>query len=651
MRARSYRRDKLYNVAFDATGGVIDYSENNVPVDFVSGNADVRSVDFTSSQDPGLLIARNSFFECGIVGDIVIPDNFSGIRKNAFTRSSGINDIYINMPVENVFGTDGTNYSVNPFFNGPVGKLYISAEYIDGYGEVGDTYPLQGGMEIDLWKEKGDYTPSITKSYVFSTPATVNEGQTLLVNLTTTNVEDGTVLYWGIYGDPNQAGQLTAEDISAVQGSVEINNNQGQISFLINTDDIQENTESFFLGLFSDASYNNVLTYSNYIGILDIYPTYQIVSNPSVDEGSQLQVVFNTTHVDDGTTFYWSLTNPLDFSVSSGSFNIQNNTHTFFVSPLLDFIEESSETFQISISKNSNGSNPVATSSNITINNISEEYEIVCNSSVDEGSSLLVTVNSTNVDDGSIVYWDVTNVNDFDVFEGNFEIQNNTGSFTVTPRADLNTEGVETFVINIRSTSNGSAIKETSPAITINDTSTTPAFEEVILYRVNAGGPLLTAIDSGPDWDSDLGSSASQYNNSSLAGNNAYSVSVSNITTGLISNPAHVPIDIYASQRYDASATVEMEWDFPVANGTYTVNLFFSEVYFSSAGIRFFDVSINDEKVLTELDKIVVGGGKYTPVFYSYSRVITDGSIRILLEHVAGGDNPDINGIEIIRTA
>ena len=157
MKVKSYRRDKFYTIALDANGNVLDYSSNTVPVGLMSGNSEVKSVDFMQNEDPGYLIGSYAFYDCGLVGDLVIPGSFTGIRKNSFTKSYGINDIYVNLPVESIFGTTSTNSDVNPFYDGPVGKLYIAPEYIDGYGSIGDTYPDTLGMEIALWKEKGTY--------------------------------------------------------------------------------------------------------------------------------------------------------------------------------------------------------------------------------------------------------------------------------------------------------------------------------------------------------------------------------------------------------------------------------------------------------------------------------------------------------------
>ena len=94
---------------------------------------------------------------------------------------------------------------------------------------------------------------------------------------------------------------------------------------------------------------------------------------------------------------------------------------------------------------------------------------------VDEGSSLTFNITTTNVADGTTLYWTVTNASDFFTTEGDFTIgSDGTGSVTLTPTADTTTEGPEFFALQIRTSNSSGTIVVTSSAVTINDTSTTP---------------------------------------------------------------------------------------------------------------------------------------------------------------------------------
>ena len=96
-------------------------------------------------------------------------------------------------------------------------------------------------------------------------------------------------------------------------------------------------------------------------------------------------------------------------------------------------------------------------------------------STIDEGSTLTINVATANVINGTTLYWSASNAGDFGTSTGNFTITNNAGSFTITPTADITTETLETFTIQLRTESASGTIVSTSENITINDTSQAPS--------------------------------------------------------------------------------------------------------------------------------------------------------------------------------
>lgn len=89
---------------------------------------------------------------------------------------------------------------------------------------------------------------------------------------------------------------------------------------------------------------------------------------------------------------------------------------------------------------------------------------------IDEGAGLLFTVGGSGIADGTY-YWTIeTNAGDVSETSGSFTITGNSGSFTVTPSADATTEGVETFIVYLRSGSIAGTVLA-SETITINDSS------------------------------------------------------------------------------------------------------------------------------------------------------------------------------------
>src|SRR6202040_4098124 len=77
------------------------------------------------------------------------------------------------------------------------------------------------------------------------------------------------------------------------------------------------------------------------------------------------------------------------------------------------------------------------------------------------------------------------------------------------------------------------------------------------------------------------------------------------INTSGVNNPA--PQAVYQSQRYGNFSYV-----FPglQARASYTVHLHFAETYWSSAGQRVFNVSLNGSQVLLKFDIIAATGAK-----------------------------------------
>jgi hypothetical protein len=116
---------------------------------------------------------------------------------------------------------------------------------------------------------------------------------------------------------------------------------------------------------------------------------------------------------------------------------------------------------------------------------------------VDEGDPVTYTVTTTNVSDGTVLYWEVSSPDDFAVDTGNFTINSNTGSFSVTPSADTLTEGTETFTVTIRLGAADGPVVTTTPSVTINDTSfgaTYALSTDAIGGTVNEGDTLVVTL-------------------------------------------------------------------------------------------------------------------------------------------------------------
>lgn len=164
-----------------------------------------------------------------------------------------------------------------------------------------------------------------------------------------------------------------------------------------------------------------------------------------------------------------------------------------------------------------------------------------------------------------------------------------------------------------------------------------------ILYRVNAGGEQLAAVDDGPDWAAD-DTSTSPYRNSGSS-RSWYAQDVPRLDASV---PASTPVAVFNSRRYDPEAEPEMQWSFPVPEGIpVEVRLYLAERTWShnEPGSRVFDILVDGEVVADDFDAAALVG--YNTGVMVSTTVTSDGSVDI--EFVRGVSDPSVFGIEIVR--
>jgi len=326
---------------------------------------------------------------------------------------------------------------------------------------------------------------SLTRTYAFGTiPTSINEGSSGTFNVTTTNVPNGTILYWTI----NLAGNLNSSDFSSTSGSFTINSNAGSFSISTIADQLTEGAESFTVSIRTGSISGPAVRTSNSVTINDtsLTRTYAFGTIPtSINEGSSGTFNVTTTGVPNATTLYWiilhSTTAGADFITASGTFIINSNRGSFVVSPTADAITEGAQTFRVEVRTDSFSGTVRATSGLVTVNDTSTSptYNFgTIPASINEGSSGTFNVTTTGVPNGTTLYWAinltaVVTSGDFPATSGSFTINSNAGSFVVSPRADVSTEGAETFTVSIRTGSISGTVVRTSNSVTINDTSLT----------------------------------------------------------------------------------------------------------------------------------------------------------------------------------
>jgi opacity protein-like surface antigen len=147
--------------------------------------------------------------------------------------------------------------------------------------------------------------------------------------------------------------------------------------------------------------------------------------------------------------------------------------------------------------------------------------------------------------------------------------------------------------------------------------------------RVRCGGPQYTDT-KGQVWQADNG-----YNTGTIS------------TTGQPITGTSDP-KLFQRGRYNADAKNPLTYTFAVAGGTYHVNLLFAEYVFQKPGQRVFNVRMQGQVVLQNLD-LLASAGFDKALTRGVDVTVTNGELTIEFDNVV--QNPIVSAIEIIQTS
>ena len=353
--------------------------------------------------------------------------------------------------------------------------------------------------------------PSTAPTYSVKPAAiSIDEGSTLIFNVTTTNVKDGTTLYWEIY--TGEGSNYAATDrFAAISGSFTVTNNMG--SFLVGA---IANRLTDFPKIFRVRirPYNGpVLDTSTVVVINDTSKALSYVSLIAAknlnEDAVAVEFTLTTTGAPDGTVVYWTTDSIIGVGIKAGDFTddtlngtvtITGNKAIIYRAAKADLTSEAAEPFRLQI-RETGYTSPVKISSNYV--NISDtstggiKYVSFTATStwpanptvITEGETAfnlnriysgLFQLTTTGAPDGTVVYWTtdgtVTAADFVDAkLQGTLTIQKNKAFVTRIASTDRMTEGPEAFRLEIREDSYTSPIKISSDIyIGIVDTSTGP---------------------------------------------------------------------------------------------------------------------------------------------------------------------------------
>jgi plastocyanin len=339
------------------------------------------------------------------------------------------------------------------------------------------------------------------------------ESDTIVYTVTTTDVDDNTVLYWINSGTTSSADFDDAVD----SGTVTIVSNVGTILRTLVTDLNTEGDETVVIEIRNGSTTGELLAISTPTVVSDTSvdpttPQYAVApSTLTATEGTTVTFTVTTTNVADGTTLYWSnegTTNgATDFAYpgsNNGTFVITGGVGTVDITLVNDLTTEGPENIIFKVRTGSITGVVVATSFTVTVLDTSialtQSYDAAPNlNSILEGNGVTYTITTSNVPDNTTLYWTnsgTTVSSDFNDFSnnGSFTIINNVGYVTRTLKNDLQTEGSETIILEIRTSSVVGPIVATAPDVTVIDSSTGSVIASYAISPsasfVNEGGTI-----------------------------------------------------------------------------------------------------------------------------------------------------------------
>lgn len=286
------------------------------------------------------------------------------------------------------------------------------------------------------------------------------EGETITYTITTTNVPDGTVVYYTLRGS------VEANDfVSSTTGYIQVQNNQASLSLQTAFDFSSTESEKFYLQLRSVNVNGPLIAEGRQITLVDKVITCSVSeSSTTVSEGSTITYTVTTSGLDDGTVLNF-VSSSTDVTPSTGNITINNNTATFTVTAIEDVFVESDETFTIDVKY---ANNVLATSNEATIQNTTSYSFTTSASTINENDEVTFTINTTGIPDGTSLYY-IASLGSIDVtpHNTNFVINNNTASITIKALQDLRVDTGDILTLDIKS---GGTTVATTSAVSITDT-------------------------------------------------------------------------------------------------------------------------------------------------------------------------------------
>ena len=222
------------------------------------------------------------------------------------------NEIYVRIYVHNVFQNPGVAYTIDDY------SITFTSPPPDGHAIV----VLHGTVPGDVfepipvtWNPPPRIFTETSYRIVSNLPRLIEfDSNTAQFTVTTTNVADGTELFWRV-----RPGNIPVSDLDFVMGtpgnlltgSFRIQSNIAQFNVAIVTDSIVEHDETFYVDVMTGNLSGTVVTTTVEYEIMLFDPlpkTYAIAQDLYlVQKGGTVNFTINTTKVPDNTQLFWQV--------------------------------------------------------------------------------------------------------------------------------------------------------------------------------------------------------------------------------------------------------------------------------------------------------------------------------------------------------
>lgn len=320
------------------------------------------------------------------------------------------------------------------------------------------------------------YDNSINRSFLLTTTpniASANEGESYVVNIYTTEVEDGTYMAWQIDG-------IQANDIvTPMSGNVEICNNYANVLITTVRDRLTEGPETIYFMLKANTDPHIELAQNLYANVTlvdtSLTPNYALIANVyTVAEGDAVEFMVQTANLESNVILNYTVNGISQVDLVYGSitgkmahnaFNGNANGNANIVLRIAkDRVTEGTETLQFIVLADNSIKllNNLYANVTITDNSRTPAFNVYSNVSiVGEGGSVMFTVEADNIDNNTVMAYVIEGVNSDDVVGGatrllgDVQLLSTDGGFKalgnvyIGIREDRKTEGTEnvTFVL------------------------------------------------------------------------------------------------------------------------------------------------------------------------------------------------------------